>query len=110
VDSKPVDVVTLLNSKNDSVSVALDQITHYPVRISYSWRDPQDKQRNTEEEVYDNYKPEDGIMTPHSITRYYNGEMSQQRFITTAKYNQNLPDSLFQATVTYERTPPRKRR
>src|SRR5208283_1653936 len=43
VDSKPVDVVTLLNSQNDSVSVALDQITHYPIRISYSWRDPKDK-------------------------------------------------------------------
>ena len=110
VDSKPVDVVTQLNSQNDSVSVALDQITHYPLRISYSWRDPKDKQKNTEEEVYDNYKPEDGIITPHSITRYFNGEMSQQRFITTAKYNQQLPDSLFQATVTYERTPPRKSR
>jgi len=110
VDSKPVDVVTLLNSQNDSVSVALDQITHYPIRISYSWRDPKDKQKNVEEEVYDSYKPEQGIMTPHSITRYFNGEMSQQRFITTARYNQNLPDSLFEAAVTYERKEPLKRR
>ena len=110
VDSKPVDVVTLLNSQNDSVSVALDQITHYPIRISYSWRDPKDRQKNVEEEVYDSYKPEDGIMTPHSITRYFNGEMSQQRFITTAKYNQNLPDALFEASVTYGRKEPLKRR
>jgi len=110
VDSKPVETVTLLNSKNDSVSVALDQITHYPIRISYSWRDPKDREKNVEEEVYDNYKPEQGIMTPHSITRYFNGEMSQQRFITTAKYNLNLPDSLFEATVTYEPEAPLKRR
>jgi hypothetical protein len=110
VDSKPVEVVTLLNGKNDSVSVALDQITHYPIRIGYSWRDPNDKQKNVEEEVYDSYKPEQGIMTPHSITRYFNGEMSQQRFIATAKYNQNLPDSLFEATETYNFNPPRKRR
>ena len=110
VDSKPTETVTLLNSKNDSVSVALDQATHYPVRISYSWRDPKDKQKNVEEEVYDSYKPEDGIMTPHSITRYFNGEMSQQRFITTAKYNLNLPDSLFEANVTYEPEQPLKRR
>jgi len=102
VDSKPAEVVTLLNSKDDSVSVALDQITHYPLRISYSWRDPKDKQKNTEEEVYDNYKPEQGIMTPHSITRYYNGEMSQQRFITTASYNMKLPDTLFEANVNYD--------
>jgi len=109
VDSKPVETVTLLNSQNDSVSVAIDQITHYPIRISYSWRDPKDRQKNVEEEVYDSFKPEQGIMTPHSITRYFNGEMSQQRFITTAKYNLNLPDSLFQATVSYEPEAPPKR-
>ena len=110
VDSKPVETVTLLNSKNDSVSVAIDQITHYPVRISYSWRDPNDKQKNVEEEVYDSYKPEDGIMTPHSITRYFNGEMSQQRFITSAKYNQTLPQAMFEASVTYNPETPLKRR
>jgi hypothetical protein len=110
VDSKPVDTVTLLNSNNDSVSVALDQITHYPIRISYSWRDTKDREKDVEEEVYDSYKPEQGIMTPHSITRYFNGEMSQQRFITTAKYNQTLPASLFEATVTLDRKPPLKSR
>jgi hypothetical protein len=110
VDSKPTEVVTLLNGQNDSVSVALDQITHYPIRISYTWRDPKDRQRNTEEEIFDNYKPEQGIMTPHSITRYFNGEMSQQRFIFTAKYDQNLPDSMFEADVNYDPLAPRKKK
>jgi len=110
VDSKPTEVVTLLNAQNDSVSVALDQSTHYPVRISYSWRDPKDRQKNTEEEVYDSYKPEEGIMTPHSITRYFNGEMSQQRFITTAKYNVSLPDSMFEANATYDPYQPLKKK
>jgi hypothetical protein len=109
VDSKPTEGVTMLNNRDDSVKVSIDQITHYPVRISYSWRDPKDKQMNTEEEVFDHYKPEDGIMTAHSFTRYFNGEMSQQRFITTAKYNMNLPDSLFEASVTYDPEAPRKK-
>jgi hypothetical protein len=109
VDSKPTEGVTLLNSQNDSVTVWIDQSTHYPVKISYSWRDPKDKQMNKEEEVYDHYKPEDGIMTPHSFTRYFNGEMSQQRFITTAKYNLNLPDSLFDANITYDPKAPIKK-
>ncbi|MGA9353887.1 MAG: hypothetical protein WBV46_09375 [Terriglobales bacterium] len=109
VDSKPTEGVTLLNSHNDSVTVWIDQSTHYPVKISYSWRDPKDKQKNTEEEVYDHYKPEDGIMTPHSFTRYFNGEMSQQRFITTAKYNVNLPDTMFEANVTYDPKVPIKK-
>jgi hypothetical protein len=110
VDSKPTEGITMLNSKNDSVQIWIDQATHYPVKISYSWRDPQDKQMNTEDEIFDAYKPVDGIMTPHSFTRYFNGEMSQQRFITTAKYNQNLPDTMFEATVTYDpMAPPRKK-
>jgi hypothetical protein len=102
VDAKPADQVSLLNSLNDSVTLYLDQTSHLPLKTSYSWRDPTDKQRNTEEEIYDNYKPVEGIMTPHAITRLFNGDMSQQRFINTVRYNQSLPDSMFEATVTYD--------
>src|SRR5271157_2491235 len=102
VNGKETEGVTLLNSQNDSVSVYLDQNTHYPVRISYSWRDPKDKQKNVEEEVYDSYKLVQGIWTPLSITRYFNGETSQQRFITTASYNLKLSDAMFEAAVTYD--------
>jgi hypothetical protein len=109
VNGKETEGVTLLNNQNDSVSVYLDQNSHYPVKISYSWRDPKDKQKNTEDEVYDSYKLVQGIWTPHSITRYYNGETSQQRFISTASYNVKLSDSMFDATVTYDPKAPIKR-
>ena len=49
-------------------------------------------------------------MTPHSITRYFNGETSQQRFINTAKYNLNLPETMFEANVTYDPYEPIKHR
>lgn len=102
VDGKTTEKITLLNAQNDAVTVFLDLNSHFPVKLSYSWRDPKDKQRNTEDEVYDNYKPVQGIMTPHSVTRYYNGDMTQQRFIATAKYNLNLPDTQFDANVNYD--------
>jgi hypothetical protein len=102
VDGKAADQVTLLDSKNDAVTLYLDQYTHLPIKTSFSWRDPQDKQKNVEEEVYDNYRLVQGIMTPHSITRYFNGETSQQRFINVAKYNLPLPDAMFDAAVTYD--------
>lgn len=110
VDGKETEGVTLLNRENDSVNVFLDLNSHYPVKISYSWRDPKDKQKNVEEEVYDSYKLVQGIWTPHSITRYFNGETSQQRFINTASYNLKLPDSMFEAAVTYDPTVPLKSR
>ena len=108
VDGKETEGVTLLNSQNDSVSVYLDLNTHYPIKISYSWRDPKDRQKNVEDEVFDGYKLEQGIWTAHSITRYYNGESSQQRFINTASYNLKLPDSMFEAAVTYDPKAPVK--
>ncbi len=110
VSGKETEGVTLLNSQNDSVSIFLDLNTHYPVKISYSWRDEKDKQKNVEEEVYDGYKLVQGIWTPHSITRYFNGETSQQRFVSTASYNLKLPDSMFEAAVTYDPTAPPKKR
>jgi hypothetical protein len=103
VDGKATEGVTLLNGQNDSVSV-------FPIKISYSWRDPKDKQKNVEEEIYDSYKLVQGIWTPHSITRYFNGETSQQRFINTASYNLKLPDSMFEAAVTYDPKVPLKKR
>jgi hypothetical protein len=107
VNGKETEGVTLLNSQNDSVSVFLDLNSHYPVKISYSWRDPKDKQKNVEDEVYDNYKLVQGIWTPHSVTRYFNGETSQQRFIAVASYNLTLPDSMFEAVVTFDpKAPP----
>ena len=109
VDGKVTEGVTLLSNQKDSVNVYLDQNTHYPVKISYSWRDPKDKQKNVEDEIYDSYKLVQGIWTPHSITRYFNGETSQQRFINVASYNLKLPDSMFEAAVTYDPTAPMKK-
>jgi hypothetical protein len=110
VNGKETEAVTLLNSQNDSVSVFMDENSHYPVKISYSWRDAKDKQKNVEDEVYDNYKLVQGIWTPHSVTRYFNGETSQQRFINVASYNLKLPDSIFEAAVTYDPKAPLKKR
>jgi hypothetical protein len=110
VDARATDQITLLNSRNDAVTVYLDQNSHLPAKSSYSWRDPEDKQRNVEEEVYDNYRPIQGIQTPHSVVRNFNGEMSQQRFVYQVKYDEPIPDSMFEASITYDaKQGPRKR-
>ena len=94
------DQVTITNSKNESVTLYLDSTTHVPIKKTFSWRDPSDKERNTEEEVYDNYKRVQDILTPYSLTRFYNGDMAYQRFLSKITYNDNLADSLFEATLT----------
>lgn len=108
-DNKPAEQITIVNAQNDSVTLFLDQATHLPIKSSYSWRDPADKIRNVEETIYDGYKPVQGIMTPHSITRFYNGDMSYQRFMNNVSYS-DLPDSLFDATITYDPKKPQPKR
>lgn len=96
---KPAEQVTIMNAKNDGVTIYIDLDSHLPVKKTFSWRDPTDKQRNVEDELYDNYREVQGVMTPFSITRIYNGDMSNQRFLNEVKYNQDLSPSLFDATV-----------
>jgi hypothetical protein len=94
--------VTLINSKDEAVKLFFDIDTHLPLKKSYSWRDPVDKERDIEEEVYDNYKLVQGVMTPYSFTRYYNGDMQSQRFINSIQFNQGLDPAMFDPNSGYD--------
>jgi hypothetical protein len=99
-EEKTVDQVTVMNSHNEGVTLYLDSADHLPVKKTYSWRDATDKQRNVEAEVYDNYREIQGIMTPYTVSRFYNGDMSGQRFMTAVTYNPWLSDSQFEAQTS----------
>ena len=92
---KQSDQVTIMNAKNEAVTLFFDIETHLPVQKRFTWRDPTDKERNIEEEVFDNYRPIQGVMTPFDTTSFFNGDMSGQSFLTSAAYNQGLSDSMF---------------
>jgi hypothetical protein len=109
-EERPAEQVTILSSKNDSVTLFVGTDNHLPVKKTYSWRDPADKLRTTEDEVYDGYRNVQGIMTPFSVTRFLNGEMSNQRFLNSVTYNSGVSDSLFNGSITYDPSkPPPKR-
>jgi hypothetical protein len=94
--------VTLTNAQNESVSLFFDIDTHLPIKKSFEWRDPVDRQKNLEEEVYDNYKPVSGIMAPYSVTRFFNGDMSNQRFLNSVTINQGLNQAMFDPKSGYD--------
>ncbi len=97
---KQTEQVSIMNVKNEAVTLNFDINTHLPVRKSFTWRDPTDKERNVEQEIFDNYRNVQGILTPFDYTRTYNGEMSFQSFLTAAKYNEDLDPALFDAQAT----------
>jgi hypothetical protein len=101
--------VTLINAKNEAVSLFFDLESHLPIKKSYKWRDPVDRDRNVEEEIYDNYKPVQGIMTPYSFTRYYNGDMQAQRFLNSIHYNEGVDEAMFDPNSGYNPNKPAKK-
>jgi len=93
--------VTLINAKDEAVSLYFDIDTNLPIMKSYSWRDPVDREKNTEEETYDGYRKVQGVMIPFGFTRYFNGDMQLERFVTAASYNQGLNPAMFDANSGY---------
>jgi hypothetical protein len=93
------DRVTVLTADNDAVTLELDATTHLPLRRTFRWRNPQFKDYDEEAETYDDYHTIQGLPTPLTITRYHNGEMSGQRFLTRVVYNLPLDASLFDPAV-----------
>jgi hypothetical protein len=98
----PAQRITLINSKNDAVSLFFDIDTHLPIKKSYTWRDPVDRERNVEEEIYDNYRLVQGVMIPWGFTRYFNGDMQSQRFATAVRINQGLNEAMFDPNSGYD--------
>ncbi len=108
VDQKQVDKITVMNAKNESVTLAVDTFTHLLVSKSYQWREPDTRYFNDEAEIYGNYHQVQGIQTPRNVTMLHNGDVTRQRFIDTTAYNTGLPDAQFEASATYNPFPEKK--
>jgi hypothetical protein len=93
-ERKVADKVSILTTSNDGVEISLDENTHLPIRLTFQWRDPTYKDFNTEVQGYDNYHPIDGVMTPLTLTRYHNGDITSQVYLTQVHYNVHFPPDL----------------
>lgn len=89
------DKITVLAADNDAVDLELDQETHLPLRRSYKYRNLQFKDWDQDSEEFDDYHTIQGLPTAFSITRYHNGDMQNQRFLTKVIYNQTPAPEIF---------------
>ena len=94
MERKVADKVSILTASNDGVTLALDENTHLPISLTFQWRDPTYHDFNTEMQEYDDYHPIEGIMTPLTLTRFHNGDMTQQVFLKEVHYNVHFPPDL----------------
>ena len=95
VERHLADKTTLIDANNDSITIQTDAETHLPLQRTWQWRDPVYKDKNTDAEEYDDYHLVEGLPTAYTITRYHNGDMTNQRFLTHAAYNIPLTPDMF---------------
>lgn len=95
VGRRLADKVSILTTTNDAVTLDLDEASHLPLSLTFQWRDPTYKDFNTEVQEYDDYHPIEGIMTPLTLTRSHNGDMTSQTYLKEVHYNIKLPADLF---------------
>jgi len=108
-DRRLVEEVTIINSQNDSVTIAIDPDTYLPLRRIFTYRDEQNY-KTDDVLVYANYRKVEGIMAPMSVVRMRNDEMVGQQFLTEVHYNVAFEPAQFEATVTYDpMAPPKKK-
>lgn len=95
VERRMADKVTILSANNDAVTIELDSTTHLPLRRTFQWRNATYHDLDEDVEEYDDYHTMQGLPTALTITRYHNGDMTSQRFLTNVQYNTGLPHELF---------------
>jgi hypothetical protein len=100
VERHPAEKIMLIHpgkngSAHDAATLEIDAGSHLPLRLSFSWRDPQFHDRNVDAVEYDNYQQIDGVATPFTVTETHNGEIIHQTYVLQAKYNLALQKNLF---------------
>jgi hypothetical protein len=91
--------ITIINSKNESVTLLVSPDTHLPLEKRFSTRDPRYRERDEETTIYGNWKIIQGVNTPRVLLTRRNGETLVQEITLNITYNTHPADSLFDPAV-----------
>lgn len=95
-ENRPVEMVDITDTNNQTVTVYFDQENKLPVRQVYTRRDPIDDSKLEEVSLFNKYRDVGGgVMWPFTIRRERNGEKIFEMYSETVVINQDLNDSMF---------------
>jgi len=98
-ENRMAEKITVINAKNEAVTILVAPDTHLPLEKRFSSRDPRYRDRDEEATIYGNWRVEQGINTPHAILTKRNGETISQQILLRVTYNNHPPASLFDPSV-----------
>lgn len=93
-ENHSVERITIINAKNDAVTLSVDTDSHLPIKKTFVIHDPQGY-RDEIAEIYDNWKMIQGVNTPYNVLVTRNDELMRQYFLNTISYNTSMSASLF---------------
>lgn len=94
-EARMTERITIMNAENEAATILVNLDTHLPVARSFTIRDPQSRERDTETEIYDNWRMVQGINTPYSTAVKRNGDIVRQVFLSSITYNNRPPENIF---------------
>ena len=95
VDLKPVDWVEITDQQDRKVRIALDHMSHLPLRTVAQTPNEEMHQVDEDITIYSNYRAQEGVQTPMQVSRERNGRRMYQLFYDSCKNNPSLPADFF---------------
>ncbi len=94
-DMREVEWVDFNDQDDRKVRVAIDRLTHLPLRTVA--KTPNQEMHDEDEDVtiYSNYREHEGVQTPMQISREHNGRRTHQLFFDSCSNSPNLPPDFF---------------
>jgi hypothetical protein len=103
VERRLAEKVTILSANNDAVTVDMDATTYLPLRRTFEWRNETFKDRDEDAEEYDDWHTIQGLPTALTITRYHNGDMASQTFLSKVEYDIDVTPATFDPNILLEK-------
>ena len=94
-ENRMAEKITIINSRNEAVTLLVSTDTHLPIKKIFTTRDPQSREHDEETEIFDSWRKVQGVNTPFNIMITRNGAIVRQLFFSTVTYNNHPDPSIF---------------
>jgi hypothetical protein len=94
-ENRMAERITIINPRNEAVTLLVSADTHLPIKKIFVVRDPQSREQDEETEVFDSWRKVQGVNTPFNIMVTRNGNIVRQLFFSNVTYNNHPEDSIF---------------
>jgi hypothetical protein len=105
IDLKEAEWIEFTDRDHRELRLAVDKLTHLPLRWVVVTRDPETRGRTEITTSYMQFLASDGVKTPMNIERSRNDRKISQTFLTGCKYNSNIAAQLFTRASLEQRAP-----